>query len=793
MEQPMEQATTPATQQEPTEHTTTTEQQPSQETVAPMEVATESTAESNNEASPPPEPKKAVVVGIDFGTQKCVIALTKARDMYPVILRNNLANPVTPNIVSFRDQRRLIGEEGMSALARSPNSSLHSVKRLLGQDITRGRKELEVLPFDLEERPGNNVAYIVPYLDGQASFRPEQVAAMMLKTLRGYVDTNFPDTTPDTFKGCVLTVPASFTPKQRRALVDAAAIAGLKVIKVINEATAVGLCHGLRRRETAARAGADDKAKTTPPPEGADQQPAAASEQQQNAENVLFVDMGHSYLSVQLAAFTGSKMKVLSSLTDDTAGAREFDIILAKHFAEEIKQKHGIDVMRNKRAWSRLLHSAEKTKAVLSTIDDTFCEVENLSDIDFRGRISRTKFEDLSRELLQKVEVAVETVLKEAGVSVEALTAVEIVGGGTRIPAVQAALAHALAGKTLSRTLDSSGSVAVGAALMAAILTPEIGLDYVVEEKGQEGGEMGVEATDEEGLSGDEVEKYIREEAQMEERDRAVFESEHKRNEVEQLVYSTREKCDDRNFKESITDSEKEALLKKLDEVQLWIDDHPATGQVDIFNEKIQEIQDAIKTLTPNLHAKLEQLREEREKREREEAEEAAKFKAAEEKKEKQPRTKKQKIQEAAKKRNQGNLVFKEFDYESAARLYAEALNYMADLYDLSPKEQEEVNALRLPLHLNLAACLGKINRHNLAVENCNKALEIEKKNVKALFRRAQSYVQLKKLDEAKADLTAALEVEPKNGAIVKELATVNKLLQQEKDKQKKVYAKMFS
>jgi len=117
----------------------------------------------------------------------------------------------------------------------------------------------------------------------------------------------------------------------------------------------------------------------------------------------------------------------------------------------------------------------------------------------------------------------------------------------------------------------------------------------------------------------------------------------------------------------------------------------------------------------------------------------------------------------------------------------------MADLYDLSPKEQEEVNALRLPLHLNLAACLGKINRHNQAAENCNKALEIEKKNVKALFRRAQSYVQLKKLDEAKADLTTALEIEPKNGAIIKELAAVNKLLQQEKDKQKKVYAKMFA
>lgn len=125
--------------------------------------------------------------------------------------------------------------------------------------------------------------------------------------------------------------------------------------------------------------------------------------------------------------------------------------------------------------------------------------------------------------------------------------------------------------------------------------------------------------------------------------------------------------------------------------------------------------------------------------------------------------------------------------------LIRQALGYLADLYDVSPTEQEEVNALKLPCHLNIALCCAKINRHKQAIENCTKALEIEKANVKALFRRAQCYAQEAKLVEAKADLEAALTVEPANGAVKKELAVVERKIQLQKEKEKKLYAKMFS
>jgi molecular chaperone DnaK (HSP70) len=754
---------------------------------SPMVVEANGDAEMEREQPPQEEKKEVLVIGLDYGTQKCVMAVTKSAEMFPAIVQNNLANKVTPNVISFRERRRLIGEEAAGAMARAPNAALHSVKRFLGQPLEEAQKELAMLPFEVEEKEGK-VYFKVPFQDEEATFSPEEVASMMIKTFRSYIEEHFAANSAEITKGCVVAVPSNFNAQQRRAIADAATIAGLPVLQIIDEATAVALCYGLKRRD--ARRDAILKARRA---NGAkDSTLAAAAEEEKEQEDagevVLFVDMGHSYLNVLVAHYGRSKLTVLASLCDPSAGAREFDYSLARHFSVDIKSKCDVDVLTNKRLLTRLLRSCEKTKQVLSTIDETFCEVENLADVDFRGKISRTKFEEISRELTDKIARAINAALEKAGKKAADLSAVEIVGGGTRIPLVQTVISNVLDGKQLGRTLDSAGSVAIGSTLMAAILSPEIELEYTVENASS------ADAAAECGLTPEEVERARERQRRMEETEQRIVATENKRNEIEQFIYHMRDKAEEKGLADQFKDNEKQNLLDHFSSTHSWVDDNSfevSNGNLEVFEKKFEELKEAVKTIAPGFHARIEQAKEEQAQAAKKAAEEAANY--VPEKREKVPRTKKQKIQEAGKKRNQGNIVFKEFDYENAAKLYLEALGYLADLYDLSPAEQEEVNALKVPCHLNVALCCTKINRYPQAVENCNKALEIEKNNVKALFRRAQCYVQLSKLEDAKKDLETALQVEPANSAVKKELALVDKKIAAMKEKEKKMYSKMFS
>jgi len=174
------------------------------------------------------------------------------------------------------------------------------------------------------------------------------------------------------------------------------------------------------------------------------------------------------------------------------------------------------------------------------------------------------------------------------------------------------------------------------------------------------------------------------------------------------------------------------------------------------------------------------------------EAEELAK-QVPEHKEDKRPRSKKQKLEIAEKRKNQGNILFKEFDYENAAKKYTEGLGHLTDLYDLTPTEAEQVKALKLSLHLNMAASCMKIQRFKQAQENCSDALKLDDKNVKALFRRAQALGGQKIWEDAKQDLDIALRLEPNNGEVKKEHVKVLHQITLQKDKEKKMYSKMFS
>ncbi|KAL6076241.1 adenyl-nucleotide exchange factor sse1 [Balamuthia mandrillaris] len=797
--EPQQQQTAP----QPMDVVTPSADDASAEASAPNGVAEEEEVkeEASSSLPPPPEP---LLLGLDFGTNKCVAALTRNQDMFPVIVQNNLANQVTPNVVSFRDKRRFIGEEALNSLVRAPQQTLHSMKRFLGKSKEEATAELEMLPFRIASSDdSSSLAFEVSFRGEQQTLRPEEVTAMMLKQLRSFTNRNAETLTGEKkeevkegeeekskINGCVVAVPNEFDAKARRALLDACAIAQIPVLKVINESTAVALCYGFSRVELRPVT----KDSTTAPTE---QQKPAEEGEATDTTKVLFVDMGHSYLNVQLVEFTPrKKMNVLASISDERAGAREIDFCLVRHFAEELKQKRGVDVFRSARYLSKLLHAAERTKKVLSTIDEAMFEAENIEDADFRAKISRAKMEELCKEVTDRITAAIQRTLSEAKLeSVEQLHSVEIVGGGTCIPAVQASIKAALphlqeSNKDVSRTLNSAGSVAIGSALMAAILSPEVNLHYEVEEAGQQQQELEKEIS---GLAEEQIAASIQKEEEMRRQDELVIATEHKINELESLIYRMKGYCSDPSFDPYLTSEEKGSLTNKLDEFRDWVEDNKEDGDFDLFTNKLAELQSLIHSDSyPKLHQRLNELEEERKKAEAEQAAAQQLLQQQQGDKEKQPRTNKQKLEAAAKKKNHGNIVFKEFDYESAARCYGEGIRYLLEMYDATPKQKEEMEALKLSCYSNLAICCIKLKRFEEAVHNCTKALELNEKNAKALFRRGQSFAELKQWDKAKEDLQAASALEPNDAAIKKELARVNKAIQIQVQQQKKVYAKMF-
>eukprot|EP01087_Luapelamoeba_hula_P001849 TRINITY_DN1164_c0_g1_i1.p1 TRINITY_DN1164_c0_g1~~TRINITY_DN1164_c0_g1_i1.p1 ORF type:complete len:776 (-),score=209.02 TRINITY_DN1164_c0_g1_i1:24-2078(-) len=684
--------------------------------------------------------------------------------MYPVTVQNNLSNTETPNVVCFREHRRFIGEEALASITRMPNSTLWATKRFLGKDLASAQTEQTFLPAKLEDDTGY-AALRMEVGDGM-QVRPEQGISMLLKQTQSYIT---PHTTDAPFVGAALAVPRSFDVKQRRALLDAAEIAGLKVVDIVDDITAVALSYGFRR---------DSKVKRAAPEQ---------AEAEEKPVHVLFVDMGHAYFNAQVVAFTHRQLKVLSSVSDDSVGGRNLDFNLVKHFAAELKTKFDVDVFKNARTMMKLQQAAEKSKKILSTIDETLFEADNIADNDFRAKISRAKFEELNREVLNKVKELVASVVSQSGVKPEDLHAVEIVGGGSRVPGVQEAITSVVGGKTLSKTLDSAASVAFGAALAAAIATPELKLDYVV--VSERITLEDVQKDDSIGLSKEAIAKYAALEQELEARDNLVTATQDKKNELEQYVYNRRTMIEDSAYASYISKEEKEAVFKLLDSAYQWIDAN-SDAKLEQYQEELTSIQKQVDEAAPKLRDRLAELEEERKKA----LEEAAALLVQQQNAEKKPpRSKKQKLEAAEKKKNQGNILFKDFDYENAARQYTEGLGYLTELYDLSPDETATVNTLKSTLHLNVAAACMKINRHKQAFENCSEAVKLDDKNMKALFRRAQAAQGLKRYEDARKDLDAALVLAPENAEVKREAAKVQRLIAQQKANEKKVYAKMFS
>ncbi|XP_047408985.1 heat shock protein 105 kDa isoform X1 [Sciurus carolinensis] len=383
------------------------------------------------------------VVGLDVGSQSCYIAVARAGGIETIA--NEFSDRCTPSVISFGSKNRTIGVAAKNQQITHANNTVSNFKRFHGRTFNDPfiQKEKENLSYDLVPMKNGGVGIKVMYMDEEHLFSVEQITAMLLTKLKETAENNLKKPVTD----CVISVPSFFTDAERRSVLDAAQIVGLNCLRLMNDMTAVALNYGIYKQDL-------------PSP---DEKPRI----------VVFVDMGHSAFQVSACAFNKGKLKVLGTAFDPFLGGKNFDEKLVEHFCAEFKAKYKLDAKSKIRALLRLYQECEKLKKLMSSNStDLPLNIECfMNDKDVSGKMNRSQFEELCAELLQKIEVPLYSLMEQTQLKVEDVSAVEIVGGTTRIPAVKEKIAKFF-GKDISTTLNADEAVARGCALQCAILSP---------------------------------------------------------------------------------------------------------------------------------------------------------------------------------------------------------------------------------------------------------------------------------------------------------------------------------
>ncbi|KZV47883.1 heat shock 70 kDa protein 15-like [Dorcoceras hygrometricum] len=380
------------------------------------------------------------VVGFDFGNESGVVAVARQRGIDVVL--NDESKRETPAIVCFGDKQRFLGTAGAASSMTNPKNTISQIKRLIGRQFSDPELQLDLksLPFSVTEGPDGYPLIHAHYLGEVRTFTPTQVLGMVFSNLKSIAEKNLNAAVVD----CCIGIPVYFSDLQRRAVIDAATIAGLHPLRLIHETTATALAYGIYKTDL---------------PEN-------------EPLNVAFVDVGHASMQVSIASFKKGQLKILAHSFDRSLGGRDFDEVLFRHFASKFKDEYKIDVYQNARACLRLRAGCEKLKKILSANPEAPLNIECLMDEkDVRGFIKREEFEQISIPILERVRKPLEKSLAEAGLSVEDIHSVEVVGSGSRVPAIIKILSE-FYGKEPRRTMNASECVAKGCALQCAMLSP---------------------------------------------------------------------------------------------------------------------------------------------------------------------------------------------------------------------------------------------------------------------------------------------------------------------------------
>merc|ERR1711963_81596 len=355
------------------------------------------------------------------------------------IIANDQCNRTTPSYVAFTDTERLIGDAAKNQVAMNHTNTIFDAKRLIGRQYNDNtvQSDMKHWPFKVDNVSGKP-RLAVEYKSEEKSFTPEEISAMVLTKMKETAESYLGQEVKD----AVVTVPAYFNDSQRQATKDAGVIAGLNIIRIINEPTAAAIAYGLDKKKSG-----DKEA------------------------NVLIFDLGGGTFDVSILSIDGGIFEVKSTAGDTHLGGEDFDNRMVDHFVTEFKRKHKKDISGNKRALRRLRTACERAKRTLSASAQANIEIDSLFDgIDFYTSITRARFEELCSDLFKGTLEPVEKSLRDAKLDKASINDVVLVGGSTRIPKVQKLLTEFFNGKELNKSINPDEAVAYGAAVQAAIL-----------------------------------------------------------------------------------------------------------------------------------------------------------------------------------------------------------------------------------------------------------------------------------------------------------------------------------
>lgn len=379
--------------------------------------------------------KKAI--GIDLGTTYSCVGYWSVDRVE--IIANDQGNRTMPSYVAFTESERLIGEAAKNQSSMNPENTVFDAKRLIGRKFNDEsvKQDMRHWPFKIKEGVEGKPKICVQYKGETKEFDPEQISSMVLSKMKKISEDYLNETITD----AVITVPAYFNDSQRQATKDAGSIAGLNVLRIINEPTAAAIAYGLDKKS-------------------------------QGERNILIFDLGGGTFDVSLLTIDDGIFEVRSTAGDTHLGGEDFDNRLVDHCVQEFKRKNKKDPSSNARAMRRLRTACERAKRTLSTTAQTSIEIDSLFDgIDYFSSITRARFEELCNDLFRDTIKPVERVLQDAKMAKSGIHEIVLVGGSTRIPKIQQLLSEFFNGKELCKSINPDEAVAYGAAVQAAVLT----------------------------------------------------------------------------------------------------------------------------------------------------------------------------------------------------------------------------------------------------------------------------------------------------------------------------------